>query len=290
MKAWAARLLRGPAHWLVPTLLLLPAVALADPGTLRLADDLRALGRYDACAVEALRAAWTTPAEAPVAFDRAALCLGLAGRFAAARRLLDDPRARLPGGTLPPRSHLRRCLVSALDPPAPLPASCTQAGTDDSDTLLARSTPVVRALWSGDANRARQLALPPAATDTTLATWQREDQQFLKQHEDLPHPSPLLAATLSALVPGLGRAYVGRWQDGAMSLALTATPAYFAIGGFQRDGVQSVRGWLLGTTAAVFYLANVYGSAVGAELETQRQQQAWLQEVRRALVARVDPP
>jgi hypothetical protein len=271
-------------------LCLLPTPVLADPGTLRLAEDLRALGRYDACAVEALRAAWTTPVESPHAFERAALCLSLAGRFGAARRLLDDPRARLPDGRLPAKSQLRRCLASALEPAAPLPASCTQTVGDDPDLRLAAYTPVLRALWQGDAQTARELALPQETSATTLATWQHEDQRFLSLHAHLPHPSPWIAGSLSALVPGLGRVYVGRWQDGLMSLALTATPGYFAIGGFERDGLQSVRGWLLGTTAAVFYLANVYGSAVGAGIETRRHEQAWLEEVRRALAARVDPP
>jgi hypothetical protein len=91
-----------------------------------------------------------------------------------------------------------------------------------------------------------------------------------------------VAGLLSAVVPGLGRVYLGRWEDGVMSLVLVGLPGGFAWDGFRERGVSSVRGWLLGSMAAFLYAGNIYGSAVGAEVVHQEAEKRLRAEIRGA--------
>ncbi|MFZ4577434.1 MAG: hypothetical protein ACOYOB_03475 [Myxococcota bacterium] len=274
-----------------------PVAAQSSPATpLALAEELRSLGRFDACAVEALRHAYQTPADGPAAFALAARCLSRSGRAAAARRLLEDPRARDAQGHLPAASLAQLCLAAVAQAPTPLPAACTAqdaSAAEDPETAaalaLASYAPVLHAAWGSDwsAVEARVAALP-RPLHATVDAWAREDLQRAARARELPYHHAWLAGTLSAIVPGLGRVYVGRWQDGLMTLPLVGVPAYFAWSGFDRNGTSSVRGWLTGTLAGVLYLGNVYGSAVGASVENDRVQAEFREEVRRALAERLD--
>ena len=70
--------------------------------------------------------------------------------------------------------------------------------------------------------------------------------------------SPYLAAVLSAVVPGTGRAYVGRPWDGLMgfmTVALTATAAY---GGLSTD--RPIEGGIFLSFATIFYTGEIYGA------------------------------
>ncbi len=72
--------------------------------------------------------------------------------------------------------------------------------------------------------------------------------------------SPILAATLSAVVPGLGKIYAGRLYDGLYSLAINASLSlglYFAV----KDGSR-VRTAVYGVALTYFWTGNVYGSYV----------------------------
>lgn len=269
---------------------LLPLGGLAsERPLLDLAAELRGLQRYDACAVEALRHGFLHPDDRPLALQRAAVCLTLAGRPAQAVRLLQDPRARQPDGKLPASAVFHLCQAAVQLGDLPLPSDCTDVGAQDPYLRRAAHAPVQRALWQGDLPAAeRALKAEPESQDPLLQAWRAQTRTWIDLHRALPRPSPWLAGTLSALVPGAGRLYLGHWQDGLVSLAMVGAPAYFAWDGFHSDGVDSVRGWLLGTVAGVLYLGNVYGSAVGAEVEARRVEQAWQAEVRDALRRRHD--
>jgi len=83
---------------------------------------------------------------------------------------------------------------------------------------------------------------------------------------------PVLAGALSALVPGLGRFYVGRPGDGLYSLVFIGISGYSAYRGFSRYGLRSGRGWLLGGLTTALYLGNVYGSYLSAKIVNQKRE------------------
>lgn len=80
------------------------------------------------------------------------------------------------------------------------------------------------------------------------------------QANQLPLKSPILALSMSALVPGSGKIYAGQWKDGLFSLLFTGLSAWQAYRGFHKDGVSSFYGWLYSGVSLGFYAGNLYGS------------------------------
>jgi hypothetical protein len=263
----------------------------AGPSALELAERLRQIGSFSECAVEALREAYAQPAEREAGFDRAALCLSQAGRFEDARRLM----LALEAGN-PPLGHqgrLRLCLtevfMSALEAPR-CPAVAPSRPTHALDAR-ANHTLVMRAVLSrrwgeGRALLAREAAGPP---DAKLVRWQVEDRAFLERQASLPRKSAWIAGGLSAVVPGLGRVYVGRWPDGLFSFLVIGVVSGFAAHGFYEDGRTSVRGWILGSTAALLHVGNIYGSAVGALVQRRETEDTLMKEIERDYRRRLEP-
>ena len=283
-----------------------PAAAAATttetpPGTpsfLELAERLRGVGSFSECTVEALRYAYDRPADRARGFERAALCLSLAGRYDDARRLM----LALPseGTPLDGPGRLRICLSEVFLPELGLPLCAPLESGAPRDRLydLAQQTLRMREIRSRHWGEARlQMSAGVLATtasssispDPTVSAWQQQDRELLRRYDALPRKSPLLAAALSMVVPGLGRVYLGRWPDGLISFLLVGTTAALAAQGFYEEGQGSVRGWILGGVAALLYAGNVYGSAVGAVVQRHDAEDALMQEVNRAYERRLDP-
>ena len=271
-----------------------PPASTPTPGAayLELANRLRSQAEFDSCAIEALRAGYVEPAARPVAFERAALCLDLAHRYGDARRLV----LTLGGDAkLSAKARYRLCYTEVFLPDRDLSPECdaaeVAAPASDRDAQLAAYTQLMRALshdrWAEA--RARLAAPPSGPLAATLASWEAEDLGLLAEHDRLPHKSPWIAGGLSALFPGLGRAYLGRWADAVFSLILVGAPAGFAAHDFYRNGVSSVPGWLLAALAGGFYAGNVYGSAVGAVVFNRQEREALDARIQGSYAQRADP-
>jgi tetratricopeptide (TPR) repeat protein len=111
----------------------------------------------------------------------------------------------------------------------------------------------------------------------------REALPLLREYEDLPEKSELLAGILSAILPGSGYVYAGRYGDGLTAFLLN--------GLFIAGTVTAVQnGWypaagLTGGIGLPFYLGNIYGSANAA----RRWNVAVRREVRARIAASLDP-
>jgi TM2 domain-containing membrane protein YozV len=269
-----------------------PEPATETPSYLELAERLRSVGSFSECTVEALRFAYDRPAGRARGFERAALCLSLAGRYDDARRLMLALRAE--GATLDGPGRLRICLaeVFLLDLDAPACPSLESGPPEDRFHPLGLETLRMRAIRERRWELARKdlaAATTPTSPDPTVSAWRDEDRELVRRYDALPRKSPLLAAALSMVVPGLGRVYIGRWPDGLMSFLLIGTTAFLAAQGFHSEGAGSVRGWILGGVGGLLYAGNVYGSAVGAVMQRRDAEAALMQEVDRAYARRLDP-
>ena len=87
--------------------------------------------------------------------------------------------------------------------------------------------------------------------------------EMLEQRMNPPYKSPLTAALLSAVIPGLGKAYAGEYTDGLIALAATGLSIYFAADSFNAG--NNFKGWLFTGLSAFFYGGNIYGSAAAAQ-------------------------
>ena len=100
-----------------------------------------------------------------------------------------------------------------------------------------------------------------------------------KQGRELPRKRPILALALSAGVPGAGRIYVGRPADFLTTLPTVILTGWLAYDGFQQNGVRSVKGWIFGPISGIFYLSNIYGSAVAAQIYNRQNVDRFLQQI-----------
>lgn len=81
----------------------------------------------------------------------------------------------------------------------------------------------------------------------------------------LKQKSPLLAASLSAIVPGSGKIYSSYWKDGIISFIMVAGAGLQSYKAFKDKGSRSARGWIFASVTTGFYLGNIYGSQKAAK-------------------------
>ncbi len=81
-----------------------------------------------------------------------------------------------------------------------------------------------------------------------------------KDAMDSKFKSPLLAGTLSTVVPGLGKVYTKNYMDGLMSFIFVVGSAWQSYKGFKNRGTKSISGWVFGGISLGFYIGNIYGS------------------------------
>ena len=77
--------------------------------------------------------------------------------------------------------------------------------------------------------------------------------------------SPYLAAGLSAVIPGMGKVYCGRWKDGLFSTIIIGSMGWRTYRFFDKKGKSSALGWIFGGVTAGFYIGNIWGSAQAAK-------------------------
>lgn len=82
----------------------------------------------------------------------------------------------------------------------------------------------------------------------------------LLQEKKTPNKSPILAVTLSAVIPGTGKIYAGRWQDGIFSLLFTGSNLIAAVRSYNKFGHATPATYIFGALSLGFYGGNLYGS------------------------------
>lgn len=97
---------------------------------------------------------------------------------------------------------------------------------------------------------------------------------LLQQHVKREHGqyNPLLAAGLSAVVPGLGKIYAKKYEEGAFSFLLTGLFTYLTLQNIRHH--HATRAWITGSSALLFYGGSIVGSYASAVLATQQEQKS----------------
>lgn len=86
--------------------------------------------------------------------------------------------------------------------------------------------------------------------------------------------SPLVAGVLSGIVPGLGKIYAGKPKQGIAAFVVTSLLATQSIEGYLKGGIKDPRFIIYGSIASVFYISNIYGSALSVNIgKAQTQEQ-----------------
>jgi TolA-binding protein/TM2 domain-containing membrane protein YozV len=91
----------------------------------------------------------------------------------------------------------------------------------------------------------------------------REACSLLAQYEDLPQKSEVLAGILSAILPGAGYVYAGRYGDGLTSFLINGLFIAGTVTAVNNDWLPAAG--ISGGVGLPFYLGNIYGSANAAK-------------------------
>ena len=86
-----------------------------------------------------------------------------------------------------------------------------------------------------------------------------------KSFNEQKYKKPWLAALMSSVIPGSGKAYSKKWGDAIVSLLFVGTNTFVSYRAFHKKGISSVNGWVFGSLAFSFYSANIWGSAKAAK-------------------------
>ena len=100
--------------------------------------------------------------------------------------------------------------------------------------------------------------------------------------QNLKKISPLLASTLSALIPGLGKVYINRTGDALFSFTMINLAAFVSYKAFK--SALYISGVITSGITLSFYLGTVYGSYIGAKLHNQQIYHDW-----RELLEKLNP-
>ena len=80
---------------------------------------------------------------------------------------------------------------------------------------------------------------------------------------DRSQKSPRLAGTLSAVLPGAGQGYVGKWSDATLAFVLNGVFIWGSVEAFHQD--EDVAGSFLLAMEATWYFGNIYNAVNGAQ-------------------------
>lgn len=101
--------------------------------------------------------------------------------------------------------------------------------------------------------------------------------------ENQKYKIPAVALALSAVLPGSGKAYSGRWGDAAVSFLFVTSGAYASYRAFKKKGIGSFNGWLFGGVAFSFYASNLYGSFKAARNHNDQVRNKYHQNAERII-------
>ncbi len=93
---------------------------------------------------------------------------------------------------------------------------------------------------------------------------------YKKSIDLMKRKSPFKAAVLSAIVPGLGKLYVGgQLGQGISTFLQNAVMGIQAVEAYKKAGPKSARFIIYGGLFSVFYLGNIWGSALSVSIKRQ---------------------
>jgi tetratricopeptide (TPR) repeat protein len=90
----------------------------------------------------------------------------------------------------------------------------------------------------------------------------RESLAELDRYQEQPRKSRLLAGTLSAVVPGSGQMYAGRYRDGLMALVVNGLFVSGTVLAVKDENYPLAA--IVGGIGLPFYIGNIYGAANAA--------------------------
>lgn len=81
--------------------------------------------------------------------------------------------------------------------------------------------------------------------------------------------SPLIAGTLSAILPGAGKWYAGKKRQALGAFLPILSSAILTIEAYNKGGIKDARFWLYGSFFTTFYIGNIWGSTLSVKVKNK---------------------
>lgn len=91
----------------------------------------------------------------------------------------------------------------------------------------------------------------------------QELQKGLLKHK---YKSPALAGLMSAIIPGTGKIYAGKFGQGLATIIATTIMGVQTYEGYRKDGADSPRFIIYASLLSSFYVANIWGSIISVNV------------------------
>lgn len=115
-----------------------------------------------------------------------------------------------------------------------------------------------------------------------------EFEKLLERGMAARRKSPAVAAGLSMVLPGAGKAYAGQWKDGVISLVFVGVNVWQTVRRFDKEGTDTFWGWVHGGLGLGFYIGNVYGSHKAARKSNALQRLRFQRETENLVFPTLD--
>lgn len=116
------------------------------------------------------------------------------------------------------------------------------------------------ALLDRNLNAYNSSALYLKGNDFRLAEAEQYIKQFAEEIQKFPRKSAILAAIMSAVVPGSGKIYAGKTGEGISAFLTVSILALVAGENYFKAGIGAARTMIFGSLFCLSYAANIYGS------------------------------
>lgn len=83
---------------------------------------------------------------------------------------------------------------------------------------------------------------------------------YAKEMKEHKKKSPFLAASLSAVLPGLGKIYAGKTGEGIASMITVGGLGLVTWEQYRKNGIKDYKTIIAGAVFSLFYIGNIYGS------------------------------
>jgi len=102
-----------------------------------------------------------------------------------------------------------------------------------------------------------------------IAKEQKNLFQYGESLKKVPKRSPLLAGILSSVIPGLGKGYAGKTNEGVSAFLYVGVLGAVSYESYKRGGVKSPRFIFFSSLFTSFYVGNIWGSILSVKIKRE---------------------
>jgi TM2 domain-containing membrane protein YozV len=131
-------------------------------------------------------------------------------------------------------------------------------------------------LWANDNTSAKEI-LSELPKSSPLRPNSEALLREMNNLEALPQKNPLLAGSMSAVIPGAGQFYIGKKSDGFIAFVLNGVLLYATYSAFEND--EYATGGVLAVLESGWYFGNIYNAMNGAHQYNRQQRESFLKNL-----------